>query len=116
LHGKLKYESIRKNGYKLIREYRSGITTLYNLTADITESKNIFKDNKELASQMIHELKKIGPCYDFHEQFIVKMKNGNMSKSSCEDAGKNNTDYWCTFPEVRMNCRYTCTSAENVCS
>ncbi len=134
--GKLLFESIRKNNFKLIHNYELDRPfQLYNLDYDITEksSNNLAKHKsnnetysyyQDLIQEMYTELQKIGPCYDRSGRFKVAKQGSNdgedvvFVRRNCEWFRKEpeKTARRCrNSKEGRKHCRRTCMSHLKEC-
>ena len=71
---RLMQSSIRKGNLKLIHDYQTNVMELYDLDADVGETRNIYDENKGVGWEMFLELKSFGPCYDNPNRFMVGTK------------------------------------------
>ena len=121
--GKLLFESIRKENFKLIRNYeKNNSFVLFDLDEDITESysNNLAKDEAYhgLIQEMYSKLKKIGPCYDKKGKFELVNLKGQVRKRNCAWFRKEpkKTARRCkNSKEGRQHCRLTCMSHIKEC-
>ena len=106
----LRYESIRQNELKLIRNYQTKEVYLYNLTSDISESIDISIGNEDLIQKLFASLETFGPCYDKKGRFIALMKpDGKKVKRVCSWFRKKNTKTRCKkYPNAQTHCRAAC--------
>ena len=72
--------ALRKGNMKLIYEYKTDVTELYDLTSDISEKTNIAAEYPDLVQEMHAELRRIGPCYDQQNKFVVFNPYNNSTK------------------------------------
>ncbi len=121
--GVLQEESIvRKDKLKLIRRVEDGQMQLFDVENDISESKNLIDDDsyKEDVNEMLITMKKIGPCYDTEDNFIVLEKNGTSRETNCEWFREKISRVRCNnYHEAQIQCRHTCSLKgpnSNVCS
>ena len=108
-------EAIRYNDMKLIQLYNNKTVELYNLTADISETNNIVKENIELVQLMQQKL--TGPplsvsCSDSPLKFRIKM-NKIRIRIKCAHVAAN-PDYYCARGAIAATCPFTCNKC-NIC-
>ena len=111
----LREEAIRYNDMKLIQHYNRKTVELYNLTADVSETNNIFKENIELVQLMQQKL--TGPplsvfCSDSPKRFTLKMNNIRI-RIKCSHVAAN-PDYYCARSDIAATCPSTCNTC-NIC-
>eukprot|EP00551_Chaetoceros_affinis_P002085 CAMPEP_0203633594 /NCGR_PEP_ID=MMETSP0088-20131115/694_1 /ASSEMBLY_ACC=CAM_ASM_001087 /TAXON_ID=426623 /ORGANISM="Chaetoceros affinis, Strain CCMP159" /LENGTH=398 /DNA_ID=CAMNT_0050486961 /DNA_START=111 /DNA_END=1303 /DNA_ORIENTATION=+ len=105
----LREESIRKNNLKLIRERETGNLFLYDLDADLSETRNLINWNKyrDTVSEMLDKLKEISPCYDNENTFEVLGSGGSKEETTC--GWFRQKPLRCdTHPEGKIQCRLAC--------
>ena len=104
-------ETMRFREMKLVRSYQNNTFELYNLTADISETRDISEDNVALVNKIYQKLRADGPCYDKYGLFKVKTTNKRRSYSykSCYWFRQKRTAKRCNkFPEAKIHCRQSC--------
>lgn len=104
---RLGQESIRMGDLKLIHNYQNETFELYDLSADVSETKNIVDAvDPTLIEDMYNELKLIGPCHDREGLFWVRKQK---RKRTCEWFGRKDKNKRCQkFDEGYRHCRLTC--------
>lgn len=110
---RLIYESMRYKEMKLIRNYQNDTYELYNLTADLSESKDISREKPEVVNSLFRKLRSEGPCYDRGGLFRVENKNKKKTRpflyKSCYWFRQKRSAQRCNkFPEGKQYCRATC--------
>jgi len=111
----LREESIRKNNLKLIRERETGNLFLYDLDADLSETRNLINWNKyrDTVSEMLDKLKEISPCYDNENTFEVLGSGGSKEETTC--GWFRQKPLRCdTHPEGKIQCRLACARHGNM--
>ena len=106
--GLLREESLRKNNLKLIRQRHSGQMFLYDLDKDISETKNLINEDiyKDTVSEMMAELKDIGPCYDNQGTFSI-VNGGSTQQTTCAWFGQDPSRCRAHYGG-QIECRLTC--------
>ena len=102
---------MRHDEMKLVRRFQNDTFELYNLTDDISESKDISGENERIVSDLFRKLRFEGPCYDKGGLFKVKSKNRQraFTYKSCYWFRQKRTAKRCKkFPEAKQHCRATC--------
>ncbi len=105
-------ETMRYKEMKLIRSFQNDTFELFNLTADVSESKDISRDNDDIVQELFRKLRFEGPCHDRGGMFKVKAdpnKNRAFVYKSCYWFRQRRTAKRCNkFPEAKHYCRATC--------
>lgn len=111
-NSRLLYESMQYNDMKLVKNFQNATYELYNLTADISESRDISEGNGALI-QLIHQkMRATGPCYDKYGLFKVALPHGtgrSFTYKSCYWFRQKRTAKRCKkFPEANEICKASC--------
>ena len=104
-------EVMRYKEMKLVRSFQNDTYELFNLTDDISESKDISRENDDTVQKLFRKLRFEGPCYDKGGLFKVETKNRkrNFAYKSCFWIRQRRTAKRCQkFPEAKQHCRNSC--------
>ncbi len=104
-------ETMRFKEMKLVRSFQNNTFELYNLTADVSESRDIASENQGIVSDIFRKLRYEGPCYDRYGKFKVEstVKRRSNVYKSCYWFRQKRTGKRCKkFPEAFHQCRASC--------